>query len=129
MPAGAPSKYKEAYCNEIITHCSDGSSITSFAAEIGVCRDTITEWAKVHPEFSAAVKKAKAKCGAWWERRAREGAAGTSQNINATLCIFGLKNMAPDDWRDKVETEHSGAVEHKVTKVERVIVDPSNTNG
>jgi hypothetical protein len=106
MPAGAPSKYKEAYCQEVINHCADGSSLTSFAAEIGVARDTISEWAKVHPEFSAAVKKAKAKCAAWWEKTARQNAV--TGNGNATLCIFGLKNMGAEDWRDKQEVEHSG---------------------
>jgi hypothetical protein len=29
---------------------------------------------------------------------------------NATLVIFGLKNMSPDDWREKQEVEHSGGV-------------------
>ena len=29
---------------------------------------------------------------------------------NATLCIFGLKNFAPEDFRDKVETELSGNI-------------------
>jgi hypothetical protein len=32
--------------------------------------------------------------------------------------------MGPEDWRDKVETEHSGNV--TVNRVERVIVDPAN---
>ena len=103
MGAGRPSKYKETYCGEVITHMSEGASLTSFAAEIGVCRDTIAEWANVHPEFSEAVKKGKAKCAAWWEKQARLGAVGGA--ANPTLCIFGLKNMAPDDWRDKTEQD------------------------
>lgn len=108
MTAGRPSKYRQAYCNKVIEHMADGASLTSFAAEIGVCRDTVSEWAKVHPEFSVAVKIGKAKCAAWWEAANRRLAqTGTG---NATACVFGLKNMAADDWRDKHEVEHSGGV-------------------
>jgi len=106
MTAGAPSKYREAYCQEMIDHCATGASITSFAADIGVARSTIQEWESVHPEFSVAVKKAKAKCASWWESVARKTAV--EGGGNATLCIFGLKNMGAEDWRDKTETEHSG---------------------
>jgi hypothetical protein len=119
---GRPTKYDPAYCEAVVVHMAEGASLTSFAAEIDVCRDTITEWANVHEEFSAAVKKGKAKCAAWWEATNRNLAkTGTG---NATACIFGLKNMAADDWRDKVETQHSGNV--TINRVERVIVDPAN---
>lgn len=103
-----PTKYKPEYCEALVEHMSAGASITSFAAEIDVDRSTITEWANVHPEFSTAVKRGKAKCAAWWERKGREGASGDSP-VNPTLVIFGLKNMAPDDWRDKRELDHTSS--------------------
>jgi len=98
---GRPSKYDPAFCDKVVEHCETGASLTSFAASIDVCRDTITEWTKVHSEFSLAVKRAKAKCAAWWEVQAREGASGADKDKNPTLCIFGLKNMGADDWADK----------------------------
>jgi hypothetical protein len=119
-----PSKYDPAYCEQLVEFCKDGSSLTSFAAAIDVCRDTLTEWGNTHPEFSLAVKRAKAQCAAWWEQVARKNAMDGGGN--ATLCIFGLKNMAPDEWRDKVETEHSGKV--TVDKVVREIVRPADPN-
>jgi hypothetical protein len=106
MPAGRPSLYREAYCQDMINHCVDGSSITSFAAEIGVSRECITEWGRVHPEFSLAVKKAKAKAAAWWEKAGRKVA--TEGGGNATLCVFGMKNMGGDDWSDTFKNEHTG---------------------
>lgn len=124
MPAGRPSKYDPSYCDELIEHMKDGASLTSFAASIDVCRDTISEWANVHPEFSAAVKRGKAKCAAWWEETARGGATGGE--ANPTLCIFGLKNMAAEDWRDKHDHEHSGEV--AIAHVERRIVRPDDSN-
>src|SRR5690349_11642525 len=87
---------------------SEGASMTSFAAEIDVARSTINEWMGAHPEFSEAVKRAKAKCAAWWEKQGRDIATGKAEG-NPTLVIFGLKNMGgEDDWRDKREVEHSG---------------------
>ena len=101
-----PTKYKPAYCDLVIEHMAEGASITSFAAEIGVARSSINEWMEQNPEFSEAVKIAKAKCSAWWERVGRRNAV--EGGGNATLVIFGLKNMAPDEWREKQEIEHSG---------------------
>lgn len=105
VKTGRPSKYEPRFCQMVIDHMSDGASMTSFAAEIGVARSTINEWMAVHPEFSEAVKIAKAKCAAWWERLGRQGAQGGE--VNPTLVIFGLKNMAADDWREKQELAHT----------------------
>lgn len=103
---GRPSKYDPAYCEDILTFCDDGSSISSFAAHLGVSRSTITEWTSEHDEFSAAVKAAKAKVAAWYDKAARKIAV--EGGGNATICIFGLKNFDEEDFRDKVEQHHSG---------------------
>jgi hypothetical protein len=108
MPLGRPTKYQPAYCEAVIAHCKDGASLTSFAADIGVARSTINEWIANHPEFSEAAARAKAVCAAWWERAARANAVRGEGN--ATLCVFGLKNMGADDWSDTHELKHSGAV-------------------
>lgn len=98
---GRPTKYDPAYCERVIEHMKDGASLTSFAASISVSRATINVWMGEHPEFLEAAKAAKAKCAAWWEEIARENAKnGTG---NATLTVFGLKNMGDDDWADKTE--------------------------
>ena len=103
---GRPSKYDAAYCQQLVDHMATGASVASFAAEIDVARSTINEWASVHPEFSEALSRGKVKCLAWWEKAARSSAsAGTG---NATMIVFGLKNMGEEDWRDKREVEHSG---------------------
>lgn len=115
MPAGRPSVYDPAYCAKIVEHCTSGASITSFAASIGVCRDTITNWGNERPEFLAAVKRAKAAAAAWYDERAR--GVATDNKGSATICIFGLKNFAPEDFQDVQETKHSGAV--TVTKITR----------
>lgn len=104
-PGGRPSKYKPEYCDMIVEHMKDGASMVSFASEIGVARCTLDQWAKDHPEFSGAIKIGKSACAAWWEKAARANAKDGGGN--AALCIFGLKNMAPDEWREKQEIAHT----------------------
>jgi hypothetical protein len=106
MPAGRPSKFKETYCNEVITHMAEGASLTSFAAEIGVARSTINEWMAEHPQFSEACARGKAKCAAWWEKANRKLALTGEGNQGA--CKLGLTNMAKEDWSEKVDLNHGG---------------------
>lgn len=106
MPAGRPSKYSPAYCNEVIECLAKGHSVTAFAGEIGVARSTVFLWAAEISEFSDALKVGQAKATSFWEdilvKVARDGGG------NATATIFGLKNRAGDDWSDKTTTEVTG---------------------
>ncbi len=113
--------YRDAYCDEVVDFLKDGHSLAAFAGHIGVSPDTLYEWMKTHPEFAEAVKRAKAKSILWWERRLLD-LAQTGQG-NAAAITFGLKNRAPQEWRDKTHTELSGTVE-RIHRVERVIVRP-----
>lgn len=122
--AGAPTKYDPAYCDHATSFLADGYSVAALAGDIGVAKSTIYKWIDEHPSFSDAVKVGQAKATLWWERRNIEFAK-TGEG-NATAIIFGLKNRASDEWRDKVETEHSGTL--KVARVERAIVRPDNTD-
>lgn len=83
-----------------------GLSLTAFAGEIGVARSTINEWIDNYPEFSEAVRVAKAK-----RTLALERGMLTAENGPAvTARMFALKNADPEEWRDKRELQHSGEV-------------------
>ena len=69
MPAGRPSTYDAAYCEQVIECGRNGYSIVQISAEIDVPRATMTRWADEHPEFRAALTRAKELEQAWWERR------------------------------------------------------------
>lgn len=103
MPEGRPSLYKPAYCNEVIDCGSRGLSLTAFAGEIGVSRDTINEWQRVHPEFSAACKKAQAKRTLFLESGMLEREA-TGPMVTARR--FGLVNADPGYWSEKQAVTH-----------------------
>jgi hypothetical protein len=107
-PVGRPSKYSPAYVEEVVAFCAEGYSLTAFAGEIGVGRETITRWCDEHEEFRLAVNRAKAKRARWWEERARSVAESGGTGGQSTMVIFGLKNHAPEDFRDKHDHEHAG---------------------
>ena len=98
MPAGRPSSYDPAYCEEMVEYCRDGKSITGFAGKIGVSRDCLTKWGQQYPEFLLAIKAAKSAATYGVEidaARQRKENGGS-----ASVTIFQLKNFAPDDYRD-----------------------------
>lgn len=111
---GRPSKYKPEYDQMLIDHMASGLSFESFAGIVGVCDDTLREWEKVHPSFSASKKEAFAKNRVFWEKLAinyithSDGKEGTPK-LNSTVWIFNMKNRFPKQWRDRIE--HSGSDE------------------
>lgn len=107
MTTGRPSKYKPVYCDEVIAVMATGLSLTAFAGDIGVARSTVNEWINEHPEFSDAVKIAKAKRTAELERQMMRFENGPA----VTARIFALKNADPEEWREKQHVEHSGTVQ------------------
>jgi hypothetical protein len=119
---GRPSKYDPKFCDELIEYfdiephfetpvltrrkdgtevekvafiASDLPTLAGFAVKIGVDRDTLKEWAHVHPEFSAAIKKAKECQENILVTNGLKGLYDTS------FAIFTAKNVM--GWRDKQE--------------------------
>lgn len=98
---GAPSKYKPEYCQMLIDHVTQGMSFETFGVDLKVNRDTLQEWAKVHPDFSEAKKNAYDASFKFWERVGFAGMSGKIKNFNAAVWIFSMKNRFK--WTDKVE--------------------------
>lgn len=103
MTTGRPSKYDPAFCDKVLPFMGQGYSTTALAGHLGVSRSTLYLWMDNHQEFSDAVKEGMAASAIWWEDCLRANAM--TGNGNATSAIFGLKNRATDDWRDRRETD------------------------
>lgn len=108
MPRGRPTKYRPEFAERLIHAANEGLSLTAFAGEIGVHREIMWEWTDRFPEFGNAVKRAKAIRLAKWERIALNIANGngTGGSAQSVMTIFGLKNVDPDEWREKTTVEH-----------------------
>ena len=110
---GRPSLYKPEYCQMIIDYMSRGHAIVEFAAHINVCRDTIHEWSKSHPDFFDALRKAKAKCEAWWVNKSMENL----DNPRFKDAMWKFHMAARFRWSDKQELELS------TKKDEKLVID------
>jgi len=103
---GRPSKYDPSYCQEVIEWMGEGYSFESFAGKVGVCRDTVFEWANVFPDFSDAKNRGSAACQVFWEKMGINGAGGKIQNFNNGCWVFNKKNRF--GWKDKQEITIEG---------------------
>ncbi|MEM6898451.1 MAG: hypothetical protein AAF583_01590 [Pseudomonadota bacterium] len=108
---GRPTKYDPSFCEAAIAFMGEGYSLTAFAGSIGVTRATVYNWLDEHEEFFDAVKIAKAKGQGVWEQMLRMQAMMNKGNTGAIA--FAMKNLYPDDWRDKQEVEHGLSDEMK----------------
>ncbi len=106
----AVTLYRPEYVREVVEYCAQGYSLTAFAGKVGVCRDTVLEWCNRHPEFKQAVAFAKANRARWWEEQAVRVTVEGGTSAQSTLISFGLKNHAPEEFKDKQEIEHSGNI-------------------
>jgi hypothetical protein len=127
-PGGRPTDYKPECSEQARKLCLLGATDKDLASFFEVNEDTITEWKKVHPEFSVSIKEGKDIADAQVAERLFQRALGYSHpedkifNDNGsplvvptvkhyppdpTAAIFWLKNRQKAKWRDKQEVEHS----------------------
>lgn len=150
MPAGRPSEYKPEYCEQIIEHMAKGNSFWSFAAEVDVSFETLSNWCAAHPEFLEAKKVGLGKLLKFDEQLALAGSSGQLKRLSRTekiteedgrvrevtyhepaqfaqtYHIFKMKNRYPKFYRDKIEIESSSGDQSKKSRkvIEEVMKDP-----
>lgn len=118
---GQPTKYREEYCEQMIEFFSKPSyegkkknnedvkvakefpTFVRFAHKIGVDRDTLLEWKKVHPKFSCAYKT----CEDLQDSCIMENAL--HNRYNPAFSMFFLK--CNRKWNDQPVQEHNHKVE------------------
>jgi len=114
MPAGAPTKYKQEYCQMLIDHMAQGLSFKSFAGLISVNYDTLFEWCKVHSEFSESKKIGQPKSLYMYEKTIWAATHGKIENFNNTAAVWFGKNV--HGWTDKQEVSiDAGKIEINIS--------------
>lgn len=125
MTAGRPSLYDPAFCDAVVDHMADGSSLTSFAASIDVSRRVLNDWMEAHPEFMQACARAKAKSAAWWEKQGRSIALQGGGPGSATMTMFGMKNMGSEDWKESAQIDHRSGDGSMTPGPTRIVIEPA----
>lgn len=134
------TKYSFKYPEIVEWLAANGLIDKEIAKRIGISPRTMIRWKKEHPELLASLKKGKGYITGLVENSLLKNAMGytydevkqigkripvggsekvivhqvekTTKRIppNVIAQIFYLKNRAPETWKDKHETEHSGEV-------------------
>lgn len=138
-----PSKFQEEFIPQAEKLCKLGATDMEVADFFEVDVRTLYRWKADNEAFCQALKAGKEVADERVERSLYARANGYEHNEvdirvvggaivqtpirkyyapDTTACIFWLKNRKPGEWRDKVETEHSGAVQ--IGRVVREIVRP-----
>lgn len=128
---GRPTKYKPEYPDQAGKLCALGATDAQLADFFDVSVSTINLWKVEHQEFSESIKVPKAQADERVEQSLYRRAMGYEHDEidirvvdhaivqtpvrkyyppDSTAMIFWLKNRKAGEWRDKVETEHTGTV-------------------
>ncbi len=131
MPAGAPTKFKDEFNEQVEKLCKLGATDDEIADFFNVDVSTINNWKISHPEFLESIKAGKILADSNVADRLYQRALGfehDSEEIkvadgeiirvpvrkiyppDSTAAIFWLKNRRAKEWRDKQEIEQSGGL-------------------
>lgn len=133
---GRPSKYKEEYNQQAYKLCLLGATDKELANFFEIDEATLNRWKLSHEGFCESLKRGKIQADAEIASKLFHRAKGYEHEDiqfatfqgeitdqvkyikhyppDTTAAIFWLKNRQRDKWRDKTETEHSGAVGVKI---------------
>lgn len=101
--------YNRKFCQKLLNHMKEGKSFHSFAGSIGVSPSTITRWCEEHDEFKEAKEIGNSlNMGTWEEMAVMQGTGITKGNSSTTT--FMMKNLHPDEYKDKQVIENEGNV-------------------
>jgi hypothetical protein len=124
---GRPSEYDPAYCEQVIELGKEGASIVEMAHSIGVVKQTLYDWEKVHPEFLDAMTRAREASQVWWEATGRKNML--TSGFNASVWSRSMAARFPRDWREVKGSEISGPDGGAIAttqRIERHVIDPAN---
>lgn len=97
---GRPTKYRPEMCEQVIEFGRMGKSRAWIAAKFEVAKSSLQVWEAEHPDFSAAMARAKTLEQQWWEDKGQENLA--TQSFQSSMWNRSMAARFPDDWREKV---------------------------
>jgi hypothetical protein len=129
---GRPTKYETRFAKMAGKATALGATLDDLAELFDVEHSTIALWQTKHHAFSDAIKTARVDADATVERSLYQRALGYRAKTQKVVVangsaevvdyeeqhapevaagIFWLKNRKPQEWRDKIDVEHSGNID------------------
>jgi hypothetical protein len=126
---GRPTDYRPEFCEQVIEFGREGKSYTQIAARLDVAKSTLYLWMERHPDFSDAMTRARDLAQSWFEDKGQDGLI--MSGFNASLWAKQVSARFPDDYTERQKRElsgPSGGPIETVSRIERVVVDPANSD-
>ncbi len=123
----------DAFCDKIM----NGQTQLDIATELGIDKSRVTRWIAESPERITKSREARIHAASVWDEMAehtiRDAGIGETDPDQRKFALakahelalhyrWRAAKIAPKEYGDKVQTEHSGSV--AIERIERVIVDP-----
>jgi hypothetical protein len=110
--AGQPTKYHKKFCEMLLKYFNvdpakkvkEFPTLAGFAIRIGVHRDTLHEWSKVHPEFDDVYRRAKDFQERFLVNRGLKGELDTAFGIFTAKNVLGWRDRQPGE-EDKINIQ------------------------
>jgi hypothetical protein len=106
LKRGRPSLYRPEYCERVVDLGAEGKSPAQIANNLGVLRETLYDWAEVHPDFSTALRMAKLAEQNWWEEAAMDGLK--ADKFNALVWKTSMQARFREDYTERKVNEVVG---------------------
>lgn len=138
MPGGRPTKYDEAYAEQVYKLCLLGATDKEIADFFDVAESTINKWKLEYDEFSESIRRGKVQADAQVADSLYQRACGYSHpedkifnnngrepTIVPTIkhyppdtqaALIWLKNRQKDKWRDKTEQDVSHSIDERIKR-------------
>ena len=104
MTAGRPTKYKPEFCERVIKLGKEGKSPAQIACNLEIGRASLHDWAEAHPDFSAALTRAKDEEQNWWENKGQSSLS--ADRFQAAVWKKSMEARFRDDYTER--KEHGG---------------------
>lgn len=119
-PVGRPSEYDPSFCGKMISLGKQGMGVEEIALEWEICKQTIYNWTKAHPEFLDAFNTAMEFSKAWWMKEGRTSLR--DKEMNARMYEIQVMNRIGWSRKNDDKQEHTGSVTI-VTKIPTIKTD------
>jgi hypothetical protein len=128
LPVGRPSSYKPEFCQRVVELGAEGWSQAEIAAEFGVAKKSLWDWAQKHEDFSAALARAKSLEQSWWEKRGRNSL--DAKNFQSAVWSRSMMARFRDEYGEKRELTgpNGGAIQIETKALTVDEFDPDDLN-
>lgn len=125
---GRPTKYRPYMCEQVIEWGKLGKSRAWMCAQLDISHRTLLDWEATNEDFAQALTRAEMHAQAHWEDLGHDNIKAPT--FQSSVWSRSMAARFPKTWRETSRQEQTGpdGGPIQVAKVERVIVDPKNSD-